>query len=246
MDPVARRQITDEVYRSLQRSIVDGRLAPGRELRLESIATELAVSRTPVREALRRLEAEGLVAFSPHRSVIVTPLTASGVEESYILRLLVESFTIRLAVPLMSPQQVAELNHLNQEMRLAHSTGDMEAVYSRHNEFHSLLRQPVKAAQLLEMCERLSSQTDRYRRVLNTYEPGRPVNAQREHAAIVAACRAGDADQAAILLATHLKGTADGLIRRLDPKYSAAQLELTYAYVTGANTNHKQRTRNRG
>src|SRR5580658_11203182 len=92
----------------LRADILAGRLAPGSRLRQDAIAIEYGVSHIPVREAFRRLEAEGLVSIRPHHGAIVTSLSASEIEELYEIRVALECAAMRAAVPRMSAESLRE------------------------------------------------------------------------------------------------------------------------------------------
>jgi DNA-binding GntR family transcriptional regulator len=95
------------VHTVLQQRILDGILRPGERIDLDAIAQELAVSRTPVRTALRQLESEGLVTIYPHRAVMVSELSADDLEQMYAVRIHLESFAAELAVPKLTVDDLA-------------------------------------------------------------------------------------------------------------------------------------------
>src|SRR5579884_1869800 len=126
--PLAGRPTTAErmVHTILQQRILDGVLRPGERIDLDAIAQELAVSRTPVRTALRQLESEGLVTIYPHRAVMVSELSADDLEQMYAVRIHLESLAAQLAVENLAESDVvamkqvqAELNHIVDEQNLA-------------------------------------------------------------------------------------------------------------------------------
>ena len=112
------------VLASVRQAILSGVLSPGARLRQEELADVFGTSRIPVREALRALEYEGLVASEPHRGFTVTTLDADDVEEVYDLRILLESEAVRLALPLLTDEDLEELEGLFQAMQAATAPDD--------------------------------------------------------------------------------------------------------------------------
>lgn len=106
----------DLVLETLRQAILDNILPPGSRLRQEDLATAFRTSRIPVREALRALEYEGLARSEPHRGFTVTSLDEDEIEEIYELRSVLEAHAIRLAVPLLTPQDLEELGRLYEDM----------------------------------------------------------------------------------------------------------------------------------
>src|SRR5262245_23188852 len=109
------------VLESVRKAILSGIMEPGARLRQEELAEVFGTSRIPVREALRALEYEGLVVSEPHRGFTVTALDADDVEEVYDLRILLESHAVRLALPLLTDDDLEELEGLFGEMQDAES-----------------------------------------------------------------------------------------------------------------------------
>jgi DNA-binding GntR family transcriptional regulator len=106
----------DLVLETLRKAILDNILPPGARLRQEDLASAFRTSRIPVREALRALEYEGLARSEPHRGFTVTSLDEDEIEEIYELRSVLEAHAIRLAIPLLTPQDLDELQRLYDEM----------------------------------------------------------------------------------------------------------------------------------
>ena len=139
--PIASRSVTELVTAELRRSILSGALAPGQSFSLREIAGMLNVSFIPVREALRNLEAEGLVVIQPGRSATVAPLALADLQAIYRLRRLLEPDLARRSCLLISD---AELDRLaGQAVEFGDEDRSMDAIYDGHHEFHlALLRPP--------------------------------------------------------------------------------------------------------
>jgi DNA-binding GntR family transcriptional regulator len=125
--PLAIASVEDAVYAALRDDIGGLRLAPDERLRLEDLADRFDVSLTPIRHALRRLEAEGLVASLPRRGARVAPLNVEELEEIQALRLGLESFLARAGAERCTEAAVAEMTARRREMEEAYGTGDLEA-----------------------------------------------------------------------------------------------------------------------
>src|SRR3954468_9282845 len=106
---VPARQGLDYVHRTIREAILDGKLEPGTTMSQVTLADELGVSRTPLREALRMLQNEGLIESEPNRRVRVSSLSLAGLEELYTIRIPLEVTALRLSVPRMTPEEVAQL-----------------------------------------------------------------------------------------------------------------------------------------
>ena len=127
----------DTTYERLCDEIRTGKLPPGSRLRETEIAARLAVSRTPVREAIRRLEAEGLVDHLPRSGAVVRKLDYPELMELYEMRTVLEGTAARLAARAASPVELEELVAINDEMRAA--AGRPEVVIGLNRQFHKLL-----------------------------------------------------------------------------------------------------------
>lgn len=124
----------------LRNEIIQGDHVPGQYLRLEEIAECFDVSTMPVREALRDLEAEGLVSIFPHRGAVVTKLSADDLQDIYQIRGTLEELGTRLAVPHMTETTLAELTSLIEEMD--NHLGDVVDLVKLNHRFHSVLYVP--------------------------------------------------------------------------------------------------------
>lgn len=132
----ARSLARDEVYSQLSAWIIDGTLQPEEALRDQDIAEQLGVSRTPVREALRRLEDEGLVETALNRWTRVAPLRATHISELYPVVEALEVLALRLAAPVLTARDLDILYDLNVQLRYALHAGDARAAVDADTAFH--------------------------------------------------------------------------------------------------------------
>src|SRR6188474_2231304 len=141
--PLARQTVASMTLDALRDGILHGNYAEGEPLRQDALADELGVSRIPIREALRQLEAEGLVTFSPHRGAIVSSLSLSEIEEVYELRADVESDLIRRAVPNLTAEDDARAAEILDAYEAAHHAGQVGVWGALNWKFHSTLYAPA-------------------------------------------------------------------------------------------------------
>src|SRR6266567_4021898 len=197
---------TEVVHERLRRDILRGALDPHEPISQVQLAKRLGVSRTPLREALRMLQREGLIYSEPNRRVRVAALTVADLEQLYAARVVVDSLQARLAVPRLSGDDVAEMSRRLEAMAELAARHDLEAWDVHHGAFHDLLKLG-EDDRLFRIARDLYDHTERYRHVYLA-EPRAWSTAAREHSAIHQACLAGDAVQASRQVARHLGTTA--------------------------------------
>ena len=196
------RTKAEAVYQELSAHILDGRMEPGSTVNQEGLAASLGVSITPLREALRRLESDGLVILEAHRTLTVAPLSLSEVSELYAVRLQLDPFAAGLAAKLASPETVERIEALAARKLEPTARGRLRA----NREFHQAIYRSPRNTTLAEILDRLWDRTDRYRLIVVQVESqGRKV--EREHREIAAAIRARDPEHATNLMRAHVETT---------------------------------------
>lgn len=125
--PLTRRCLSDDAYAQLREWIIDGTLAPGEALRDEALAEALGMSRTPVRDAVQRLENEGLVVTSSTRRTSVSPVTLKQARDIYPITATLEAFALRLALPVIDVSALAAMQTANEDLAAALAAGDAGA-----------------------------------------------------------------------------------------------------------------------
>jgi DNA-binding GntR family transcriptional regulator len=199
---------TDFVLETLRAEILGGRHAPGSELRQEELAERLGVSRMPIREALKRLEAEGLVDVLPSRRVRVAPLSPDEVQDVYDLRAALEPLAIRLAVPRL---ESTDLRAAAQALQEADEEGDPTTFGARNTRFHLALMEPCARPRLLTMIASLLDVSDRYQRAA-LHDDAHNELVRDEHHRLLTAAREGDAEAAAQAAAEHVAGAGERVL----------------------------------
>ncbi len=214
MATLARRTLTDAAADALRERILHGRLVAGAPLRQEALAAELGVSRIPLREALQRLEAEGLVTLKPHHGAVVAELPLDDVAELFELRALLEGDLIRRAVPSTTAADLVAARARAEEFRAALTRSRVAELGAANLAFHLALYRPADRPRTLEVVRRLHAQCDRMLRMQLTLTDGGG-RAVQEHRAIVAAVRQRDATRAARLVRDHIIGAGRRLAAAL-------------------------------
>lgn len=152
------------IYQELRQKIIDRSIPPGTKLSETLLSKKWNVSRTPLREVLRRLESEGLVTSYPYRGAVVNTITIEDIDQLYTIRISLEGLAGRLATPVISgdPQKLKAFEKLCREMETLFRKGDIEAYVIKNNEFHSLIWHACGNKWLIKILENLDSQVNRF------------------------------------------------------------------------------------
>ena len=215
--PVARITVVDAVTEQLRRLILSGAVKDGSPLRQDALAEEMGTSRIPVREALSRLESEGLVASFPHRGYVVTGLSRSEIQELFDLRVMLEPELIRVAIPKLTEAVFAEARTLVRKFDDAIGSEDMHSWGELNRRFHMVLYAPSDRTRTLEIVRGLLINSERYTQVLLTL--GKSFSrALEEHEALLEFCRKRQINQAVALTRDHIQVNGDELLMLLDKR----------------------------
>jgi len=196
--------LADRVYENLRADILSNRLPPDSPLQEGAIANALEVSRGPVREALRRLEAVGLVSLIPRRGAVVSSLSREEFLDAYRVREALETLAMRLATPRLGVEDLAELDRLHDLMIQHAAAEDLDAFFAANTAFHALIVDRSGNRQLQQFYQPLVNQMRRYQ-LRSALLRGGPARSCEEHHMILEAIKAGNADQAAALLSEHIQ-----------------------------------------
>jgi DNA-binding GntR family transcriptional regulator len=223
---VPARQSAEYVYRRVREAILDGELRPGETMSQVVLAQEMGVSRTPLREALRMLQGEGLVEARPNRRVCVAPISAGDLEELYAVRVTLEAQALRLAVPRMTPEDIARLEGSIAEMAHYAEQRDLRRWLVPHAEYHRRLTE-LAGERFETLLAQLYDHAERYRRL--HIGSGPSAWAVADHRDILDAVKVGDAQLSAVLLASHLSRTAFEVANILEPGRDLSKLRQVLA-----------------
>jgi len=197
--------VGDQITASIRSAIIEGKLPPGEVLRQDDLAARFGFSRMPIRDALRQLEAEGLVSIHPTKGAQVARLDVVDLREIYGMRVVLEVEALRLACGKLEPSDLEAaarlLNHMSEET-------DAARLSDLNHAFHATLYERCGNGRLLSHIDLYLKAADRYVRILLSAMDYHP-QSHRDHQAILDACRNGDADKAAAALRQHLtRGSA--------------------------------------
>jgi DNA-binding GntR family transcriptional regulator len=213
--PIQRQTLTGMTLDALRERILQGEYPEGEPLRQDAIAEELGVSRIPVREALRQLDAEGLVTFSPHRGAVVSTMSLQEITELFELRADIESDLLRRAVPHMTADDQTRAAEILVAYEFALRSGEVAKYGELNWQFHSTLYAPAGRLFTMGMVSKLHQQSDRYLRMQLALTHGE-TRARDEHRAIATAVKHADARLAAKLMREHILGAGRSLVTFLE------------------------------
>jgi DNA-binding GntR family transcriptional regulator len=200
----------EAVLAELRRLIASGELRPGRQVVQDALAAELGVSRVPVREALKILEAEGLVTYQPHHGYVVTELSLPDLLEVYRIRELLEAEAVQVALPLMTAEDVERMEEAEQDIRRAAGRADVVEMARANRRFHFSLVAACGLPRLVRIIEVLWDATEVYRSIYFTDEVNRD-RVDAEHRALVGAVRERDAERTLDILDAHRRHAIEAL-----------------------------------
>jgi DNA-binding GntR family transcriptional regulator len=202
-------------YEVLVQAIVTGTLAPGARIRDGELAAQLQISRMPVREALKRLESEGLVESVPNRETRVAPIRADRAAQAFPVIAALQALGTRLGVPALSTADDRRMASLDRDRARALREGDVIAAIELDDAFHGVLLAAAGNDELIRALERLMPQIRRLD-VLHVTQLARE-DASRDRADILAACRRRDAHTAAELVEANYLRLGEQMAAILEP-----------------------------
>jgi DNA-binding GntR family transcriptional regulator len=209
-----RRKVTDWVYEELKAAIVDLRLPPGDPLREATLAGQLGVSKTPIREALTRLEREGLVETTSFKGAAVTGYSRQDLIEIYELRELLEIAAVRAAAESMPEQDRSRLTRIAAESRKLKDGKDAGGLAARLTEFDDVIFAQVRNSRIRALVENLRAHLTRIGH-LTAEIPGRIEASVDEHQKIVDAVEAHQPDLAERRMSEHIRSVRDDQLAAL-------------------------------
>ena len=202
--------LSQRVYEHLREEILADHLLPGTELSEVALSRELAISRGPIREAMGRLSAEGLITMRPRRRAEVRSLTPQELIDAYQVREALEVMAVRLAIPRVTEADLVRLEELIDEMAAHSAEGAVREFFAANVSFHELLCELSGNPKLQEVHHRLEGEIGRFQNRTLALR-GSMDDSLTEHRAILAAIRLRDADRAAALTAEHIRVPAERL-----------------------------------
>lgn len=207
---ITRDSVEDQIYRSLRSEILGGEYAEGERLVQLAIANRMGTSRIPVRDALKRLEADGLLIKGSNGSYYCKTFGAEDLEEIYTLRMLLEPMALRKAIPRLDDDAIQYLRELLEAMDQAVEDGDQERYVDINREFHMAIYEPCEQTRLIQIIKGLWLG----RPLFIAGDLGKTGSAA-EHHSILNAIEQGNVEDAARQLKNHIEGSLRVLLTRL-------------------------------
>jgi len=198
---------------AIRASILRGNFRPGEKLDQQEIADELAVSRIPVREALRTLDAEGLVTMIPNRGAIVTERTVAEVSELYFIRSVLEGAAAERAASHMDDKRLARIADIIDE---AEQTDDLEQLLSLNNDFHITVYSAYPQPTTIGYIQQLRNMVAPYNRIYMDLSGANKAAAWDDHRRIYEACLDRNAEQALSETRRHLDRVLDTIVSEME------------------------------
>ncbi len=214
---ITRQSLPDVIAGDIRERILNGDLAEGSTIRQEALAEEYEVSRMPVREALKRLDAEGLVQLTNNQGATVTKHSLDEIGEIFDLRILIEVDLFRNAILSMTAPQIARCEKILEAMEASYDADDVAKWGALNYDYHSALYASAHRVLTNDVLQRINLQSDRYVRmhlsVMKQREPAR-----QEHRELLQLAREGKVEEACALLAQHISQTQKNLLELMAAK----------------------------
>ncbi|WP_343210368.1 GntR family transcriptional regulator [Anaerolentibacter hominis] len=212
-DSADKYSLRGRVFARIRDDILDGKYQENEELKESAIGKELGVSRTPVREALRQLELEGLVTIIPNKGAYVTGITERDINDIYAIRSYLEGLCCRWACEKITPEQLTELDEIIYLAKFHADKKNTEQLVELDDKFHNIIYEASGSKMLRRVLTDFHSYVHRIRtHTLSSTTRSR--DCISEHAAIVEAFRSGNPDRAEELAHEHIQNSLDNITRK--------------------------------
>jgi DNA-binding GntR family transcriptional regulator len=210
---IGRKSLKDEVVERVKEYILKGRYSPGQKIVIDSLAKDLGVSVTPVREALNYLAAEGLIDVEPHKGFSVKKWNRKEIEDLLLLRMYLERLAVRLFIERGYDENISILEQIVKEMSIAADSENLQRLLQLNTDFHNVIVMGSKNEELRKVISALRDKLYRVR-VFSLSYPGRIKQSYQEHLQIYKAIKSKDIELSEKLMEEHIKCVRDVLIKR--------------------------------
>jgi DNA-binding GntR family transcriptional regulator len=198
--------LREKIFNRLREDIINGKYKRGDSLVELKLAEEMGVSRTPVREAIRQLELEGLVSSIPNKGVIVEGISKQDMDDIYAIRESLEGLAARWAIQRIESDSLKELEDIYELMEFYTEKGDLDHVGELNSRFHEVIFEATKSAPLKQVLSDFQFYIENIR-LASLKSPGRAKQSLEEHKAIVDAFKKGDLEQGEKALVQHIRNS---------------------------------------
>ena len=216
--------LRDVVFNTLRQAILTGELKPGERLMEIHLANKLGVSRTPIREAIRKLELEGLVTMIPRRGAEVAQITEKSMNDVLEVRRAMDALCVELACDRITPEELQDLKKACDTFEAAVKTDDIKQIAQADVALHDIIVQATGNQRLIQLVNNLSEQMYRYRVEYLKEEQTRNLLVS-EHEELVKAIREGDVQKAQDISFHHLENQRKAIIRTIRAENEAKEAE---------------------
>lgn len=211
------KPIREIIYDHLRQAILDGILKPGDRLVERDIAAKYSVSRTPVREALRKLESEGYLEYIPRKGEVVRGFNVDEIKEIYDIRKALECLIVRNAIKNITEQEIATLNAIVEQLEKEANDHQAHVTFKGLHDFDELLLSAARMPLAAEFIHTLQETLTRYRKINLSHAPRRR-SAINEHKEILQAIIDKDIDRAEKAICQHIDNSRNALLQGLQHK----------------------------
>ena len=213
--------LQEKVYEHLKQAILTGEIQPGERLLETRLAESLGVSRIPVREAIRKLERDGLIVAFPRRGIYASSLSPKDIDDVYTVRVVLEGLAARLAAEHRTDEHLAQLDAIVARMKSQAEQGDSAGLFATGRSFHEVVLSASGNGKLPPLMETLRSQIERIRR-LRMQVSSRTGDVYQEYVVILGAIRAGDGAAAESAMRAHVERPRLDLLRMMQAESGTA------------------------
>ncbi len=206
--------LRDVVFQTLRQAILKGELQPGERLMEIKLAEKLGVSRTPIREAIRKLELEGLVVMIPRKGAAVANITEKDTKDVLEVRRTLEMFAVEVACDRITPEQLQDLREAAREFEASKGSADLIRIAEKDIRFHEVIYEATQNARLVQMLSNLRENMYRYR-IEYLKDPNYYDSLVQEHREILNAVETGDKEAARLYMRAHIDNQQLAVISKI-------------------------------
>ena len=206
--------LRDVVFQTLRQAILKGELQPGERLMEIKLADRLGVSRTPIREAIRKLELEGLVVMVPRKGAAVANITEKDTKDVLEVRRTLEMFAVEVACDRISAEQLEQLKKAARDFEDSKGSMDVIRIAETDMQFHEIIYEATQNDRLVQMLNNLRENMYRYR-IEYLKDPNYYDRLMREHREILEAIESGDKQRARASMESHINQQQRAVIRKI-------------------------------
>ncbi|WP_366923359.1 GntR family transcriptional regulator [Metallumcola ferriviriculae] len=209
------RPLREIVFETMREAIISGQLRPSERLMEVQLAEEMGVSRTPVREAIRKLELEGFIVMVPRKGAYVAGISTKDIADVFEIRAALESLAAGMAADRITEEEQEELERLLVQVADCAANGNLEKIIEIDTEFHDCLYRASRNDRLVQIVSNLREQIQRFR-TTSLASPGRMKDTLREHKKIVEAISERNASLARELALEHIENAENSILDAIE------------------------------